>query len=349
MADIGEQAMEVDKQPIKDQQQAPAARTYELPWVEKYRPQFVRDVVGNVDAVARLQVIAEEGNMPNIILSGPPGTGKTTSILAVARQLLGPSLKDAVLELNASDDRGIDVVRNKIKMFAQKKVTLPPGRHKIVILDEADSMTSGAQQALRRTMEIYSNTTRFALACNTSAKVIEPIQSRCAIVRFTKVSDADILARLQVVIAKEGLTATKDGLEAIIFTADGDMRQALNNLQATHTGFGDITADAVFKVCDQPHPVLVQKMLAECASANLGEAYKGMKALCDMGYSAIDIITTVYRVARNAEGMTEFLKLEFLREIGFTHMRIVDGVNSRLQMSGMLAKLCKLALASSSG
>eukprot|EP00775_Hariotina_reticulata_P001336 gene1336-1679_t len=348
--------MEVDEQP-RDQQKAaaapaaPAARTYELPWVEKYRPQLVKDVVGNTEAVARLKVIAEEGNVPNMILAGPPGTGKTTSILAVARQLLGPNFKEAVLELNASDDRGIDVVRNKIKMFAQKKVTLPPGRHKIVILDEADSMTAGAQQALRRTMEIYSNTTRFALACNTSTKVIEPIQSRCAIVRFTKVADADVLERLQTVIAKEGITVTPDGLEAIIFTADGDMRQALNNLQATVTGFGEVTAEAVFKVCDQPHPKLVKQMLSSCVAADLPAAYQNMKTLCDMGFSPIDIITTVFRVARNADAQmmggqnTEFLKLEFLREIGFCHMRISDGVNSRLQLSGLLAKLCKQSLA----
>uniref|UniRef100_A0A0A9CHB9 Uncharacterized protein n=1 Tax=Arundo donax TaxID=35708 RepID=A0A0A9CHB9_ARUDO len=133
--------------------------------------------------------------MPNLILS-------TTSILALAHELLGPSYREAVLELNASNDRGLDVVRNKIKMFAQKKVTLQPGKHKIVILDEADSMTSGAQQALRRTMEIYSNTTRFALPCNTSSKIIEPIQSRCAIVR-SRLSDEEILGRLMVVVAAE--------------------------------------------------------------------------------------------------------------------------------------------------
>ena len=176
-------------------------------------------------------------------------------------------------------------------MFAQKKVTLPPGRHKIVILDEADrcgrtsrrancvcmfllplrllcflvlvlprapSMTAGAQQALRRTMEIYSHTTRFALACNMSNKIIEPIQSRCAILRFTKLTDAQVLKRLIEVADMEKVPRTDEGLEAIVFTAEGDMRQALNNLQSTYHGFGKVDVDNVFKVCDQPHPLVVK-------------------------------------------------------------------------------------------
>eukprot|EP00820_Chromera_velia_P008821 Cvel_4377.t1-p1 / transcript=Cvel_4377.t1 / gene=Cvel_4377 / organism=Chromera_velia_CCMP2878 / gene_product=Replication factor C subunit 2, putative / transcript_product=Replication factor C subunit 2, putative / location=Cvel_scaffold189:115381-117420(+) / protein_length=176 / sequence_SO=supercontig / SO=protein_coding / is_pseudo=false len=172
-------------------------------WVEKYRPHKLADVVGNDLTVDRLKAIAEDGNLPNIIISGPPGTGKTTSILCLATELLGSYRKNAVLELNASDDRGIDVVRNKIKMFAQQKVSLPPGRHKIVILDEADSMTEAAQQAMRRTMEIYSSTTRFALACNQSTKIIDPIQSRCAILRFTRLTDQQVTQRLLTVCAAE--------------------------------------------------------------------------------------------------------------------------------------------------
>lgn len=214
--------------------------------------------------------------------------------------------------MNASNDRGIDVVRNKVKMFAQQQVTLPAGRHKIIILDEVDSMTDGAQQALRRTMEIYSNTTRFALACNYSEKIIEPIQSRCAMLRYSKLTDAQVLKRVLQVCEKENVDYTKDGLEAIVFTAQGDMRQALNNLQATCNGYGTVSSENVFKVCDEPHPMLIKAMLNDCIEGDIKKSAKVVYHLWDLGYCAEDIIKNIFRVCKNME-MDERIRLGFIK------------------------------------
>lgn len=315
----------------------------ELPWVEKYRPRTLDDIVGNEDTIARLKQIAIHGNMPNMIISGLPGIGKTTSIHCLARELLGPDLVNqgsAVLELNASDDRGIDVVRNQIKQFAQKKIHLPPGRHKIIILDEADSMTAGAQQALRRTMELYSNSTRFAFACNQSNKIIEPLQSRCAILRYNKLNDEQVLKRLMQIIDSENVKYTNDGLEALIFTAEGDMRQAINNLQSTVAGYNLVNGENVFKIVDSPHPLIVKKMLT---SNNLDDSITILKhELWDKGYSTVDIVTTCFRVTKTLYEIKESLRLEMIREIGITHMRILEGVGTYLQLSSMLARLYSL-------
>ncbi|KAI0023526.1 DNA replication factor C-like protein [Xylariomycetidae sp. FL0641] len=310
--------------------------------VEKYRPVFLDDVVGNTETIERLKIIAKDGNMPHVIISGMPGIGKTTSVLCLARQLLGDAYKEAVLELNASDERGIDVVRNRIKGFAQKKVTLPAGRHKLVILDEADSMTSGAQQALRRTMEIYSNTTRFAFACNQSNKIIEPLQSRCAILRYGRLTDAQVVKRLLQVIEAEGVQYSDDGLAALVFSAEGDMRQAINNLQSTHAGFGFVSGDNVFRVVDSPHPIKVQAMLKACYEGRVDAALDSLRELWDLGYSSHDIISTMFRVTKTIPTLSEHSKLEFTKEIGFTHMKILEGVQTLLQLSGCVARLCKL-------
>ncbi|KAK5256474.1 replication factor C subunit 4 [Cryomyces antarcticus] len=280
--------------------------------------------------------------MPHVIISGMPGIGKTTSILCLARQLLGDAYKEAVLELNASDERGIDVVRNRIKGFAQKKVTLSQGRQKIVILDEADSMTSGAQQALRRTMEIYSSTTRFAFACNQSNKIIEPLQSRCAILRYARLTDGQIVKRLMQICEAEKVEHSEDGIAALVFSAEGDMRQAINNLQSTHAGFGFVNGDNVFKVVDSPHPIKVQAMIKACHECKVDAALDALKELWDLGYSCHDIISTMFKVTKSIPSLSEHAKLEFIKEIGFTHMRILEGVQTFLQLSGCVARLCKI-------
>eukprot|EP00934_Nitzschia_sp_Nitz4_P005768 Nitzschia sp. Nitz4//scaffold254_size28068//21119//22246//NITZ4_008156-RA/size28068-augustus-gene-0.33-mRNA-1//-1//CDS//3329544346//5758//frame0 len=321
-------------------------KEYQIPWIEKYRPQRLQEVFGNEETVVRLQAIAQDGNLPNLILCGPPGTGKTTSVHALARELLGDAYKNAVLELNASDARGIDVVRNLIKTFAMTFVPLPPGRHKIIILDEADSMTTAAQQALRRTMELYSNTTRFCLACNVSTKLIEPIQSRAAILRYGRLTNEQILANLMKVIEAEQVAYTDDGLEAILFTAEGDMRNALNQLQAAHSlasSTGKVVNQAlVFQVCDQPHPNVVRTVLDHVHQGELHPAIQHLQSLWDLGYSPSDIMGTLFKVTKAHTQLGEGKKLYFLREIGFAQMRISNGVHSLLQLVGLLGRLCQV-------
>ncbi|KAK6868789.1 Replication factor C subunit 4 [Candida tropicalis] len=318
--------------------------TLELPWVEKYRPHKLEDIVGNEETIERLKLVVQDGNMPNMIISGLPGIGKTTSIHCLAYELLGDKYyHQATLELNASDDRGIDVVRNKIKQFAQTKISLPPGRQKIIILDEADSMTPGAQQALRRTMEIYSNTTRFAFACNQSSKIIEPLQSRCAILRYNKLSDEEVLARLLEIIKMENVQYNSEGLQALIFTAEGDMRQAINNLQSTVAGFGFVNDVNVFKIVDQPHPLVIQQILSSCLKEkDLDKAIGLLDGLWRKGYSAIDIVTSSFKVAKYLPDVSEQKRLDMIKEIGFVHMRVLEGVATYLQLCGMYAKICDL-------
>lgn len=248
------------------------------------------------------------------------------------------------MELNASNERGIDVVRNKIKMFAQSKLSLlKPNQHKIVILDEADSMTDGAQQALRRTMEIYSSDTRFALACNTSEKIIEPIQSRCAVIRFSKIPEKVIAAKLIDICKKEDLKFNEEGIEALVFTAQGDLRQAINNLQAVSDGFDRcVYSENVFKVCDEPHPMFIKEMFKHCIDNNFDEAYAILANLYHLGYSAEDIIGNTFRICKTYP-IPEHLKLAFIREIGITQIRICQGVKSLIQFSGLLARLCRVS------
>jgi len=316
--------------------------TMEKPWLEKYRPKKLIDVCGNRETVERLKVLAKHGNMPNLILAGPPGTGKTTSIHCLAMEMLGDSYKNAVLEMNASDDRGIEVVRNKIKGFAKRKVALPQGRHKIIILDEADSMTPSAQQALRRTMELNSSTTRFALACNISSKIIEPIQSRCAILRYTRLPQLEILKRVKQVMQFENIVNyTEDGLEAILFVAEGDMRTALNALQSTYAGFERITHETVFKVCDQPHPKTLASILELCAEHQFRKAYTLMRKILNEGYSTIDVVQTLFRVMKFMEVIEEKKKLQWIRDLGNCHMGNAEGLDSHLQIYGLLARFCQ--------
>ena len=314
----------------------------QIPWVEKFRPKVLNDVVGNRAAVERLRIIASQGNIPNLILTGPPGIGKTTSLLCLCNELLGNQVKEAVIELNASDERGIEVVRQSIKSFAKKHVNLPPGRHKIILLDEADSMTPAAQQAMRRIMEKYSNTTRFVFACNMSEKVIEPIQSRCAIVRFTKVEEGEIATRLSQICTSQGVNFTKDGIDALAVLCDGDMRAAVNGLQATAVRYGLVNAENVQSTVDAPSPTAMAEVYDAMRKGDLRTALTVLAGLEARGHSASDIVQSLFRAARRDLIFGEKMKLMILKEIGLTQMAMAQGVVSPLQLDGLIARVYKI-------
>ncbi len=317
--------------------------TCELPWSEKYRPTQLKDIVGNDEIIRRLMNISKEGNIPNIILSGPSGLGKTTSIHCLAKELLKEDYEKGVLEINASDSRGIEIVRNKIKMFAQKKTNFNGIKHKIVILDEADSMTAAAQQALRRTMEMYSTTTRFVFACNTSTKIIEPIQSRCAILRFTKLDNEDVRKRLEYIMKQEKIEEMikKNGLDAIIFLSDGDLRYAINTLQVAST-FREkiITDEFIYQICDKPQPLLIKNIIDACYEKSFERAKELVIELCEKGFAMSDIIILLFKMICNDKELEEKKRIEMLKIITIYHQRIIYGTSTELQLIGCLAHLC---------
>ena len=309
------------------------------PWIEKYRPSKLSQIVGNKRIISNLQSISESGNLPNLILAGPPGTGKTTSVLALAHELLGENFKKAVIELNASDERGINVVRDKIKRFAQQKIPLPEGRHKIIILDEADSMTSSAQGSMRVTISDYSNTTRFVLACNDSSKIIEAIQSRCTVLRFGKLSSDDIKERIKFVLKNENAKYDEKGLQAIIDTCNGDMRYALNNSQSCIVGFGEINEENVYKIVELPRPKEIEKIYNFCLNKMFVDAINKFSELFNDGYSCLEIISVFNRLIQENDKIDDKVRITLLKKISEYKMNLIDGLDSDLQMSGFISEI----------
>ena len=306
-------------------------------WTEKYRPKKLDEVINQKHVVESLKSWIKEKGIPHIILAGPAGIGKTTIALCIARELFGDTWRDNLLETNASDERGIDIVRGKIKDFARTK---PIGSDfRIIFLDEADSLTPEAQQALRRTIERFSNVCRFILSCNYSNRLIEPIQSRCAVFRLKQLSKEDVYKFIDRIVEGEKITITEDGKEAIYKISEGDLRKVANLLQASST-FGKVTEDVVFNVAAQAKPKDIKEMVAMAMKGDFLNARKKLHDLIiNQGLSGEDIIKAIHREIFNLD-MDDEKRLKFIEKIGEYEFRMNQGSNELLQLEALLAQFC---------
>ncbi|WP_018154322.1 replication factor C small subunit [Methanothermococcus thermolithotrophicus] len=310
----------------------------EKPWVEKYRPKTLDEVAGHDEITNRLKSYVKNKSMPNMLFSGSPGTGKTTSALCLARDLFGEHWRDNFLELNASDERGIDVIRTKVKDFARTK-PIGDAPFKIIFLDESDALTSDAQNALRRTMEKYLDICRFILSCNYSSKIIPPIQSRCAIFRFSPLKMEDIVKKLKEIAEKEGLVLEDSGVEAVIYVSEGDMRKAINVLQTAAAVSNVITDEIVYKVSSRARPEEIKKMIELALDGKFNEARDQLyKLMIEWGMSGEDILLQIFREVPNLD-IEEKKKVHLVEAVGECDFRIVEGANERIQLCALLAKM----------
>ena len=310
-------------------------------WIEKYRPSNLSEVVGQTPITSRLKNYVKERSMPHLLFAGPAGTGKTTCALALAKELFGELWKHNLHELNASDERGIDVVRGKIKEFAR---TAPLGEDgfKIIFLDEADALTGAAQAALRRTMEKYSRTCRFVMSCNFSSKIIDPIQSRCAVFRFRPLKAEDVERYLKFVAVKEELNIDKEAYESLTYLAQGDLRRAINGLQMAAAANVDITPDVVYQAAAAARPEEVKEALEMSLNNNFAGARERLDTLqITYGLAGEDVLRQMHRSVRDIE-VPDTIKVQMIEKLAEADFRLSEGANARIQIEAVIANFAVL-------
>ena len=297
-------------------------------------------MVGQEEIVKRLKSYVRSRNVPHLLFSGPPGVGKTAAAISMVRELFGEEWRGNFIELNASDERGIDVVRHKVKDFAR---TAPLGgaEFKVIFLDEADALTNDAQSALRRTMERYSSICRFVLSCNYSSKIIEPIQSRCAVYRFRSLSDEAVTERMKKIAEAEVVKVTPEGMGAIVYVARGDMRKAINALQAASLMGGEVTEETIYQITATARPEQIRDLMKTALAGNFTQARSLLDdLLLVQGLSGEDVIIQIHRQtlslldSHELSGPTLVRLMDRIGEIDF---RMTEGANERIQLEALLA------------
>lgn len=311
-----------------------------MPFIEKYRPKTLEDLILPLTTRYKIANMIELNTLPNIIITGSPGTGKTSTIICLAKRILGENYNSSSLELNASNNRTLDYINTTISYFCKRKISLDGHKQKIIIFDEADNITKKAQNALVSLMEEYSHNTCFAFTCNESNKIIESIQSRCVILRYKSMTSENIINRLKYICSKEHIQYDNEGIDAINFISQGDVRQAINNLEATYNGYQTITKENVYKLCYHPHPETILQIIKKCVEMDLLKCINYIHDLKNAGYCINDILLTMFNVLKEIH-IDEDIRINFFKIISETYVNISDGIDSNLQLYACVSKMIK--------
>lgn len=314
--------------------------TESLIWTEKYRPKNFNDIIGHTEIVKRAKAFVEARNMPHLLFAGPPGSGKTTLALIIAKTLFGNTWHENFLELNASDERGIDVIRQKVKSFARTKAFSGP--FKIIFLDESDALTKEAQQALRRTMEMFTSTCRFILSCNNSSKIIDPIQSRCSIFRFKLLEKKDIAKIVERIAKEEKLKISQGAIESLYNISKGDLRRVINILQASASITDNINEGAIYEIVAEAKPADIKDILEMALKGKFIESReKLLEVMLKQGLSGIDLIKAISQEIWHLN-IKEEHKLKLIERCGEIEFRLVEGSDEFIQLEALLASFASI-------
>ena len=311
-------------------------------WTEKYRPKQFSEVKGQKDIVKRVKAFVEQKNMPHLLFAGPAGIGKSTLALVAARELFKESWRENFLELNASDERGIDVVRVKVKDFARTKA-IGDVPFKIIFLDECDALTKEAQQALRRTMENYTKTCRFILSCNFSSKILDPIQSRCVVFKFKPLAKEEILSIIDTISQNESFRITQEAKEALYDVTSGDVRKVENILQSSAAIAEEIDDKVIYSVSSQAMPKEIKEIIMLVISNKFMDARKKtLELMLENGLSGLDLIKQVQQAIWGLD-IENLKKLDMIRVCGEIEFRLVEGSDEFIQTEALLANIALIA------